>query len=102
MLHFISPYSHSRDLGNAYNESVKIIPNSEDWICLIDADCMFLVPDFGHQIQEIIDLYGNTAGLFSCVVNRVGNLKQCYNNTISEDPNILNHRKIALQLSQEK
>ncbi len=62
---------------------------------------MTLTPDFGHQMQEIITLHPHV-GLFTCLVNRVGTLKQCYQDIISEDPNILSHRKIALQLSKEK
>lgn len=101
MIHFGSPYSWNKDLGKAYNDFVKLIP-SEDWICLMDGDIMFLQSDYGHQLKEIIDLHGNDVGLFSCLVNRVGSLEQCYNGIISEDPNIINHRNIAKQLAKEK
>jgi GT2 family glycosyltransferase len=101
MIYFFTPYSWQHDLGKAYNDYVKLVPSKEDWICFVDADLMFLQPDFGHHLQEIIDLYPN-AGLLTCLTNRVGTLEQCYNNTISEDPNILNHRKIALQLAREQ
>lgn len=100
-VHFGTPYSWNHDIGQAYNNFVKMIPDSEDWVCLIDGDFMFLTSDFGHQIKEVIDLHPHV-GLFTCLVNRVGTLKQCYQDTISEDPNILSHRKIALQLSKEK
>lgn len=99
-IHYFTPYSLERDLGKAYNDTVKLVTDKEDWICLVDADLMFLTPDFGHQIKEIIDLYPNT-GLFSCYVNRVGTKEQCHNGIISEEPNILHHRKIAIQLAKE-
>ena len=102
MIWFGTPYSLNKDIGKAYNDFIKLIPNSEDWICLTDGDLLFLKSDFGHHMQEVIDLYGNDIGLFTCLVNRVGTLAQCYQNTISEDPDILNHRKIALELSQTK
>jgi GT2 family glycosyltransferase len=101
MIHFLSPYSQEKNLGRAYNESVSLITNSEDWICLIDLDVMVLSHGIGHHLQEIINLHPNT-GLFSCRTNRVGQKRQCLNGVISDDPNLLNHRKIALQLAQEK
>lgn len=101
-LHFFTPYSFNKDIGKAYNDACKLVTDSEDWICLTDGDVMFLTSDFGHQIKEIIDLHGKDVGLFTCLVNRVGTLAQCYNNTISEEPNILEHRKIALRLSKEQ
>ncbi len=100
-LNIISPYSFEHDLGKAYNDSINKIPSSEAWICLLDLDSCFLVPDIGHQLKEIITAYPNT-GLFSCRTNRVGQKRQCLHGVISDDPNILNHRKIALQLSKER
>ncbi len=103
MLYFCSPFSFKKDIGEAYNNYVKLIPDEEDWICITDMDTMFLTPDIGFQLQEIIDLHGNSSvGLFSCLTNRVGNLDQCYQRIISEDPNITSHRKIAVQLAKEK
>ena len=102
MIYFFTPYSWQHDLGQAYNHYVNLVPKQEDWVCLMDSDMMTLTADFGHQMQEIIDLHGNNVGLFTCLVNRVGNLDQCYRHTISEDGDIRNHRKIALQLAKEK
>lgn len=97
MVYYFTPYSINKDLGRAYNQYVDIVPNDDDWICLVDADSCFLTPDFGHTIQDIIDKYPDT-GLFTTYTNRVGNLEQCYQNYISPDPNVLNHRKIAQDL----
>jgi GT2 family glycosyltransferase len=102
MIYFFTPYSWSHDIGKAYNDYCKLVSSKDDWICLMDGDLMFLQSDFGHQIQEIIDLHGSNFGLFTCLVNRVGTLKQCHQDTISEDPNIITHRKIAIQLAQER
>ena len=99
MIYFFTPYAQDKDLGRAYNDYVKLILNLNDWVCFIDGDFAMLTPDFGHQLQEIINSYPSI-GLFTCYVNRVGNLKQCYRGQLSEDPNILNHRKIALALSR--
>ena len=101
MIHFHSPYSLIKDIGKAYNESAKLVTDPNDWICFTDLDSMFLVPDIGHQLQEIID-QNLEAGLLTCVTNRIGNVHQKYDGKISDEPNILEHRKIALQLSREK
>lgn len=101
MIYYSSPYSIDKDLGKAYNEEMDRTPSPESWVCFTDGDCQFLTPDYGHQLQEMIDKYPDT-GLFTCYTNRVGNLDQCYNNIINEDPNILNHKRIALQLQRDK
>jgi GT2 family glycosyltransferase len=100
MIHYTSPYSIEKDIGKAYNQAMKHL-NQDDWMCFTDADLMFLTSDYGHQIQDIVNLYPDT-GLFTCLTNRIGNREQQYNNFINEDPNILNHRRIALQLQREK
>ena len=54
---------------------MSIIPNGS-WGCFIDGDAMFTTPDFGHQLQEIIDdkpVYD----LLTCKTNRVGTKYQC-------------------------
>lgn len=101
MVYYFKPYSVEKDLGKAYNQYLELLPNDDDWACLIDGDVAFLIPDYGHLIQEVIGLYPDT-GLFTCYTNRVGNLEQCYMGRISEDANMLNHRKIALMLSKEQ
>lgn len=102
MVYFFVPYSWNHDIGQAYNDYVKLVPSSEDWVCVMDGDLMTLTSDFGHQIKEIITLHENDVGLFTCLVNRVGTLAQCYQDIISEDGDIRNHRKIAIQLAKEK
>lgn len=101
MIYYSSPYSIGKDLGKAYNEEMNRTPDPESWVCFTDGDCQFLTSDYGHQLQEIINKHPDT-GMFTCYTNRVGNLQQCYNGIINQDPNILNHKRIALQLQKEK
>lgn len=99
MIYYFSPYSLDKNLGKAYNDYCELVPNDDDYVCFTDADTMFLTPDYGTQIQRIVEKYQDQkVGIFTCYSNRVGNLEQCYNNNMSEDPNIINHRKIALEL----
>lgn len=100
MIYFFSPYSFEKNLGQAYNEYFKLVPKEEDWICFTDLDSMFLIPEIGNQLQNYINKYPET-GLFTCLTNRVGNLEQCYKGEISNNSDILYHKKIAIQLKEQ-
>lgn len=69
MIYFFTPYSFEKKLFKAYDEYMMMIPGAEDWGCLMDGDMAFLMSDFGHQIQEYVDKYPDTA-MFSCYANR--------------------------------
>lgn len=73
---------------------MRLLPHDDDYACFIDADAMFLTPDFGHQLTEIVNRYPD-AGMFTALTNRVGNRRQCYKFKLSKDSNIVNHRYIA-------
>lgn len=94
-------YALDGNLGRAYNDHMKLLPNEKDWALFTDAD-IILWGDYGHQIQEIIDKEPN-AGIITCLCNRIGNQNghQLYKNQISDDPNIINHYRIHEKLSSE-
>jgi len=69
MIYFFTPYSFNKKLFEAYDAYMKLIPNAEDWGCIMDGDMAFLMSDFGHQIQEYIDKYPNT-GMFVSYASR--------------------------------
>jgi glycosyl transferase, family 25 len=100
MIWYFKPYSFDKDLGKAYNQYCELVPNDEDWICLMDGDSMFLNSNFGHIIQEYINQYPECK-LFLPVVNRIGKSSQCYKGLISSNPDIVYHRKIAKRLIEE-
>jgi GT2 family glycosyltransferase len=79
---------------------MELIPNDNDWVCFTDRDVMFLTPDYGHQMVEIIS-QNPLVGLFTCQTNRIGCKAQLYQETLSEDPNILTHAQIAKKLQHE-
>jgi GT2 family glycosyltransferase len=95
-----TPYALDKNLGRAMNEEMALIPDDEDWVVFTDADTMWLTPDYGHQIKEIIERHPGT-GIFTCYANRVGkNHGQRYKGVISPDPNIIHWRKEACKLQQ--
>jgi GT2 family glycosyltransferase len=79
---------------------MELVPNDNDWVCFLDADTMFLTPDYGHQIHRIVKKYPNT-GMFTCVTNRVGNPCQRYNGEMSKNSDIIYHRQLALDLQKK-
>ncbi len=97
MIYYFKPYSIEKDLGRAYNLYMELLPNDNDWACFVDGDVAFLTPDYGHVIQEVVDK-NQDVGLFTCYASRVGNPLQLYKGILSEDPNVLNHRRLALSL----
>lgn len=99
MIWYFTPYSLDKNLGKAYNDYVRCVPSDDDWIALVDADTMWLRPDFGHQLEEIISANPCT-GMFTCWTNRVGNIKQRYTNMWGET-DILRHRRVATHVQQK-
>jgi glycosyltransferase involved in cell wall biosynthesis len=73
---YLTPYSLSKKIGEAYNQYCSIIPNDDDWICLLDADCMLLSPEYGRHINEVLMSHGNDFDLFTSYATRIGNKQQ--------------------------
>lgn len=82
------------NIGKANNDFIKLLPD-DAWVCITDADAMFLNPDFGTRIEHIINKFGNEYQLIGCLCNRLGGLHQCYDGKFSEDMDMRNHLEIA-------
>ena len=100
MLYFFTPYSFNKKLFEAIDSSMELICNPEDWICLLDGDTAFLLPDFGHQIQGYIDTYPET-GLFTCYASRCHYNCQLYKYADAENTNIIYHRLKAEEVLRQ-
>lgn len=96
-IYYFTPFASDKNLGAAYNRYMELIPNDEDWVCFTDADTMFLCPDFGQQILNVVRKYPE-AGMFTCYTNRVGNTAQLYGGVMSSVTDIRYHRKLAQQV----
>lgn len=99
-IYYFTPYALDMNLGAAYNHYMELLPNDNDWACFVDADVMFLTPDFGKQIHDIVKKHPDT-GMFTAVTNRVGTIAQRYKGELSPDPDMRNHRRIAMQLQRQ-
>ena len=89
------PYSPDRNIATAYNESIASVTGFE-WILLTDADVMFLTPDYGHLIAQVIR-QNPGAGLITCFTNRVGPTCQRTPQGIMSEQSLLKLRGMALE-----
>ena len=99
MIYYTIPYSLTKNIGEAYNQYMSILPKDEDWLCITDGDIMFLNFDWGHIIQEVVDKLPD-AGLITCCTNRISKNKVQLHR--EDSPNILIHRLIAKRLDKEQ
>jgi len=93
----IVPGSGEKELGASINMQIEPIPDN-DWICLRDGDTMFLHHNWPKQIEDIIKAHGNNFDLIGCKTNRLGCKWLLHEGKLSEDPNVLNHYQIAVDL----
>lgn len=97
MIYVKTPYSFDKNLGREYNKAFDGL-NSDDWVCLIDYDVMFLTPDAIRIMQEYVITYPDT-GIFTCFTNRIHPLAvdQLLNREVSENDSIKFHQALAYE-----
>ncbi len=98
-IYYFTPYALNKNLGAEYNHYMNLLERDQDWACFVDADVMFLTPDFGQQIHDIVKKYPNT-GMFTATTNRVGTIKQRYKGELSKNPDIRYHKRLAMRLQK--
>lgn len=89
------PYSLNQSIATAYNEAIARVTGFE-WILLTDADVMFLTPDYGHLIAQVIR-ENPGAGLITCYTSRVGPTRQLTASGLMSEPSLLKLREVALE-----
>ena len=98
VIHHITPFL-TGDIGKGINKQIKHIPD-DDWVCLRDQDTMFLLPHQGAMIEQIV--YSNPPyDVIGCSTNRLGGIFQLWNNTLSDERDIVEHQKIALDAQRK-
>lgn len=100
-IYYSTPFRTDKNIGRANNEFIKLLPD-DSWVCITDGDALWLRPDWGKCVEEVIIKHGNEFGLIGCVTNRLGGLHQCYNNVFSEDMDMRNHYSIANELWEKE
>jgi hypothetical protein len=100
-LHIIIPYSNSKDLGKAYNESMELIPEGDSAL-IMDYDVMLLTPDAPKIISEYAELYPKS--VLTCFTNRIHplNTEQLMTGIPDVRPNITQHLIMARQQAKNQ
>lgn len=96
---YSNPYSTEKNIGKALNEFCALVPD-DDWICLQDGDMMYLTPDWGKQIQDVITSIDDSYGLIGCMTNRLARNVQRLGD-IDDNHDILYHYEIAKDLKEK-
>ncbi len=94
---YSNPYSTEKNIGKALNEFCALIPD-DDWIALQDGDLIYLTPEWGNQIADVVKNYGNKYSLIGCMTNRLGRPIQRYNGKFSDNHDMKHHYDIAVDL----
>ena len=99
---YSNPYNVNKNIGGAINEFCEIVPRLDDWIVLQDGDIIYLTPDWGKLIHQSLLVNGHEFGIVGCYTNRLRGLHQLYGNQLSNDHNLKNHYKIAVEYSHRE
>lgn len=100
MIWFFTPYSFNKKLLEAVEQCMNLVANPEDWVCLMDGDTMFVLPDWGHQIKTYTERYPDT-GLFTCYASRCHYQEQIRKGTDSNNTDLMYHRQQAEIIHKE-
>lgn len=98
-VYYSTPFDLGKNIGKANNDFISLLPD-ESWVCITDGDALWLRPDWGKCVNEVI-ANNSDYGLIGCLTNRLGGLHQCYNNEFSRDNDVSNHYEIANNLWNE-
>lgn len=82
-IQIIQPYATDKKYGIELNRCIETMPD-DDWVCVLDWDCMLLSHNQIPMMYEYIARYPDT-GLFLAMSNRSGSQMQRYKNQKSEN-----------------
>jgi len=90
MIYKFQPFSITKELGKEYNGHCELVPNDDDWILIIDYDCMILTPKTYQVIENAIKKYPDTL-VFGALCNRLGLQSQRLEKQPDENDSIMHH-----------
>lgn len=80
-IYYSTPY-HQGDIGKGINDFIELLPD-DSWVCIRDADTMFLTPNQQEQIQYIAQT--TDYDLIGCRTNRLRSPYQALEGAFSID-----------------
>lgn len=84
-IHVMIPYAPDKQFGKCLNEMMAMLPD-DDWVCILDHDCMFLTPDAIKHLYTYAEMFPDA--LLTSYTNRVGFKPQCLNGVCSENGDV--------------
>ena len=99
MIHYISPFRTDKNIGKGLNDAIlQLNPASSDFICHVDQDCAWLLPDSKAQLEHICS---NTQyDVLGACTNRLAQRYQLIQGMFDEY-DIREHVKKAEQLQKD-
>jgi hypothetical protein len=91
-VYYSTPYMRG-NIGGGINAFVDGVPDGA-WVCIRDADTLFLTHRQQQQIEDIVTGNPNFE-LIGCVTNRLRAPYQLHDGVMSDDPDIRTHIRIA-------
>lgn len=98
MIYTFIPYSPEKKLYEEYNRYMNLLPNDDDFACLLDHDIMFTTYDWYNQMTEITKNHSK-CGCFVATTNRVGGERQIADVKVDDD--IRYNRNAGERIKQE-
>lgn len=95
MIHHVVPWK-TGNIGGGLNEAIALLPD-DAWICVRDGDTLFLTPQWGKQIEAVVEAQREHYAVIGAMTNRLRSPEQLHGGKISEEPDIGAHVTIAKQ-----
>lgn len=102
MLYSFQPFSTDKKrFGETYNAHCGMVPNEDDWILILDYDCMILDSRAYKIMQKAIETHPEVE-IFTAFASRIGYSDQRIDpSKIDPNDSILYHKKIAEDLASQ-
>lgn len=102
MIYKFQPFSSTKELGKEYNAHCSLVPHSEDWILILDYDCMILDLRAYRYMELAIARYPDT-DIFGALTNRVGYRSQrLFGKMLHDDNMVWHYEQARLQADRYK
>lgn len=100
MIHYLTPYRSDKNLGKAYNDAMRLIPDG-DTAVLMDIDVMFLLPEQPSMIEWHV--LSRPDAVLTCYTNRISDKSpQLYKGITNPVADIREHIDIAERVARNK
>lgn len=99
MIYKFQPFDINKQIGKEYNAHCSIVPSPDDWILILDYDCMILASEAYKVIEAAISRYPETV-LFGAKCNRVGYSHQRLNQEMSDNDSMRYHNQLAIDQAE--